>query len=312
MSSGVFAVARSIWDDPDFAAEAFTEREAMIWLVGAAAWKEQNVRGTAGPVMLARGEFCFSVRFLAEKWEWSKSRVARFIRKLETRAIIRDASRDGSKVYSLRNYSRYQVVGLPKRDAGGDSKRDESGTAAGQERDKEETLKHSNIKTTPPPPSGGPLNELFGEFKFKWGVSDVCRPSAEAEFAKLGEVDRRAALGGIPDYLAETVELDRKRCSATTYLAERRWEGVKRRSQPKASGPKPQGFRLFAGDHADHWQAWEAYFRAQVAKDRRAPATGCEGNSCAEMLSLMRSRQETGRPIRVSSEWPPADREPGP
>jgi hypothetical protein len=146
MSAGVFAVSRSIWDDPDFAPEPFSEREAMMWLVSAAAWNDRSVRGTAGPVLLARGEFCFSVRFLAEKWRWSKSRVARFIDKLEKRDTIRDTKRDGVKVYLIRNYNKFQVVGLPKRDTIEDTDRDASGTAAGHERDKEEALKHSSIE----------------------------------------------------------------------------------------------------------------------------------------------------------------------
>ena len=44
-SKGVFAVSREIWDDPDFADEPFTQREAWMWLIGAACWKDQKVRG---------------------------------------------------------------------------------------------------------------------------------------------------------------------------------------------------------------------------------------------------------------------------
>lgn len=149
MSHGrnVFAVARSIWDDSDFASEPFTEREAFMWLVSSAAWKDIRARGNAGAVDLKRGEFSFATRFLAEKWQWSKSRVDRFIQRIENRGMIRDTSRDSAKVYSVSKYNYFQVVGMPKRDSARDSEWDTSGTEAGHERDKEETGKQDNRET---------------------------------------------------------------------------------------------------------------------------------------------------------------------
>lgn len=144
---GVFAVARSIWDDGDFASEPFTEREAFMWLVGAAAWKVGKVRINNSPVVIERGEFCFAVRFLAGRWQWSKSRVDRFLNRLENRDTIRATHRDKLKVYSIKNYNTFQVVGLPHRDKHRDTERDLSGTSPGQVRDKEETGKQVNIET---------------------------------------------------------------------------------------------------------------------------------------------------------------------
>lgn len=141
---GVFAVARTIWGDEDFAPEPFTEREAWLWLISSAAWKEVRVRGARGPVQLKRSEFCFAVRFLAQRWQWSKSRVARFIDTLEKRDMIRDTSRDKSQVYSIKNYNNFQRVGLPKRDKDTDIERDDVGTNLGQPRDKEEVPKQVN------------------------------------------------------------------------------------------------------------------------------------------------------------------------
>lgn len=108
MSNGVYNVARAIWEDPDFANEPYTEREAWLWLVGATAFKETRARGQHGGVPIIRGEFCFSVRFLADRWQWSKSRVARFLNALLERDMIRDVSRDDEKVYSVKNYNRFQ------------------------------------------------------------------------------------------------------------------------------------------------------------------------------------------------------------
>lgn len=138
----VFGLSRDIWNHPLFADERFSEREAWMWLVGAASWKDIRVRGVAGVIDLKRGEFSFSVRFLAEKWGWTKSTVDRFLGRLETDAMIRDTGSKASKVYFINNYNRYQVVGIPKPDDIGTATgqaRDTDGTAAGQQRDKEET-----------------------------------------------------------------------------------------------------------------------------------------------------------------------------
>lgn len=147
-TGGVFAVSRAIFDDPDFANEPFTQREAFMWLVANAAWKDHKTRGTRGVVTLKRGEFCFAIRYLAERWQWSKSRVERFISALKNRDTIEDTKRDGEQVYFIKKYNEFQVIGLPSRDAERDTNRDSSGTAAGQERDKEETGKHLNIKSS--------------------------------------------------------------------------------------------------------------------------------------------------------------------
>ena len=132
----VFGLSRDLWDDPDIPDAEFSPREAWIWLIASAAWKGLTTRGNAGAITLNRGEFSFSVRFLAEKWKWSKSRVERFIERLKNRDVIWDASRDGNNVYFIRNYNKFQIVGAPKQDSNGDATRDSSGTAAGQRRNR--------------------------------------------------------------------------------------------------------------------------------------------------------------------------------
>lgn len=82
----------------------------------------------------ARGVF----RFLAKKWKWSKSRVDRFIAMLEKRDMLRDTSRDSACVYSINDYNEFQSQSGNEWDSKRGSKRDTSGTAAGQQRDKEE------------------------------------------------------------------------------------------------------------------------------------------------------------------------------
>lgn len=135
----VFGLSRDIWNHPVFADEPFSEREAWAWLIGAAAWKRINTRGNAGAVTLERGEFSFSIRFLAEKWKWKKDRVARFITRLKKRDMLRDTRRDSCEVYFICNYNKFQKVGVSDRDSARDTERDANATAPRQHRDKEET-----------------------------------------------------------------------------------------------------------------------------------------------------------------------------
>lgn len=133
-----FFVDRRLFDDPDFAPEPFTQREAWLWLISEASFKPGRRRGSTGVVDLQRGEFSHSIRFMAEAWRWSKSRVDRFLSVLENRDMLRDTSRDSHKIYYIKNYNRFQFAAADERDSIQDSERDTSGTAAGQTRRNEE------------------------------------------------------------------------------------------------------------------------------------------------------------------------------
>jgi hypothetical protein len=144
---GVFSVARDIWDHPVLNAdEPFTRREAWMWLVSAAAWKPYK-HGDCGRIAsLERGEFCHSIRFLERKWNWKSGRVERFLNVLEKHDMIRDTSRDGSKVYLISKYNEYQLGEAEYRDSKRDTIHDSTATPSRQDRDKEETFNHSIIE----------------------------------------------------------------------------------------------------------------------------------------------------------------------
>lgn len=143
---GVFAVDRGIWTDPDFAKEPFTEREAFLWLVSEAAWKLHRKRADGKVIDLERGQLCHSVRFMAEAWQWSKSRVDRFLGRLENRDMIKRPSGTRTPVITICNYDAFQRVALPERDNNGTT----TGTRVGQERDKLESIENieSNNSTS--------------------------------------------------------------------------------------------------------------------------------------------------------------------
>lgn len=127
--SGFLIISRDFWDDPDFAEAEMSPREAFLWLLKEASWKPRTRRVNNRNIELDRAQVASSVRFMAEAWGWSKSRVHRYLQKLEERETVvienRDTSRGksgtGCLVITVCNYDKYQA--LPK----------DSGTAAGHQ-----------------------------------------------------------------------------------------------------------------------------------------------------------------------------------
>lgn len=143
---GVFAVDRGIFDNPRFAPEPFTEREAFQWMVSEAAWKPRRLRVGSVVVDLRRGQLAHSIRWMAKEWKWTEARVRRFIQRQKSDTAKSDASIDaatdaGVTVITIRNYDKYQRVSLPS-DAPSDAPND---AAATQQRRKEKDIKDIEV-----------------------------------------------------------------------------------------------------------------------------------------------------------------------
>lgn len=159
MEAGVFAVARSIFEHDFFADQAFTEREAWIWLIGEAAWRPCRVRVGRARVALERGQCAYSTRFLAEKWGWSEAAVRRFLKRLKSDAMIDAVSDAHATVITIRNYNAYQRVSLPD-DALDDALDDAEAThSRRKEEDREYTITNVMGAAAPVPDI---RRELFG------------------------------------------------------------------------------------------------------------------------------------------------------
>jgi hypothetical protein len=131
--SGTVNIARSLFLDEAFKDQPFTEREAFMWLVMEASWKDRTKRVGLVVIDLKRGQLAASIRFMADAWGWEKSTVDRFIKRLEKRDMIGTDSGTGISVITIRKYNDYQ--GAPTATGTGEiEKRDRSGTPAGQTR----------------------------------------------------------------------------------------------------------------------------------------------------------------------------------
>jgi len=142
--SGFVVMSRDWLDHAVFYGDEFSRRDAWAWLIANAAWKPTKARLKGTTVELERGELCFSVRFLARKWRWSKSRADRWLHTLRAEGMIATRSKTGAvagqragqgpAIIFVRNYDKFQASLKGKRDR----RQTETGTTAGLQRDKEE------------------------------------------------------------------------------------------------------------------------------------------------------------------------------
>ncbi len=86
MAGGWFALSRAVWDFPGLRVEAFSEREALIWLLSSADYEGD-----------CRGQLIASRSKLATTWHWSESRVERFLQKMEKLKLIQTGQVTGQQ-----------------------------------------------------------------------------------------------------------------------------------------------------------------------------------------------------------------------
>lgn len=106
--SNTFNVSRSIWTDPQFPNEPFTKREAWLWLISEASWKDRDYRIGNHVVSLKRGQLAASHRGLAQIWRWEKTKVIRFLELLTQDKNIAADTAPGVTVITICNYESYQ------------------------------------------------------------------------------------------------------------------------------------------------------------------------------------------------------------
>ena len=218
----VYGIDRALWDHPAFEDEPYTQKQAWAWLIGAASYQEKRIRGPRGPVTLQRGEFVFSVRFLAEKWLWDRGRVLRFLHMLKKRDMLRADERDSNLVYSISNYNKFQIVKAPKRVSERDAPRAEIVSTPCHDRDKEKDSKDSKDNKSLSP------RALRAEFDEKFWPVCPKKVGKEAAFKafckarKTEELDR--LISAMRAYALERAGQDAQYTAhPSTWLRNGRW-----------------------------------------------------------------------------------------
>lgn len=105
-------VQTSIFEHEVFAAGPFSEREAWIWLISKAAWKDTKHRIGQTIADVPAGSMFLTLREMQRAWKWkSDKRVRTFLTMLENERMIETKTDAGKTQISICNYSRYQEVG---------------------------------------------------------------------------------------------------------------------------------------------------------------------------------------------------------
>lgn len=113
--SGWIAIDRGIFDHEFFAKEAMSEREAFIWMVAKAAWKDTEHRIGSTMNFVPRGSFYCTLRELQKAWGWaSDKRVRGFLKRTQERTqagrMIETKTDAGKTLITICNYDTYQSV----------------------------------------------------------------------------------------------------------------------------------------------------------------------------------------------------------
>lgn len=110
--SGWIAISRDLFAHDFFAREPMSEREAWVWMIARAAWKDTRHRIGGEMVDVPRGSFFCTLRELQQAWGWgSDKRVRSFLKRLENERMV-DASTDAKKTQiTICNYEQFQDVG---------------------------------------------------------------------------------------------------------------------------------------------------------------------------------------------------------
>ena len=106
---------RDLFESKLWLAEPFTKAQAWVDLIAMAnfADKTKYYRGTFHKIK--RGQVVTSQRTLAERWKWSKAKVATFIRTLVDAEMVTTDNTNRWTVLTIVNYAKYQDKPTTKR-----------------------------------------------------------------------------------------------------------------------------------------------------------------------------------------------------
>lgn len=195
-------VSVDIFEHEFFAtAEPFSEREAWLWLISNAAWKDTQHRIGNEMVDVPAGSLFVTLRGLQSAWRWkSDKRVRSFISRLENGRMVETKTDAGKTHITICNYTRFQDAGR---------KEDAARTQAGRSADALKTPVHQYTNTSslrsddcPEPEKSAPASPTFIELP---STQDGSVPVSEADVAEWHDaypgVDVRQQLRSMRQWL---------------------------------------------------------------------------------------------------------------
>lgn len=146
ISEGYIPLARRSFNNFLWREErSLSKFEAWLDLLQLAAFAptKRIIRGHV--IEIGRGEMIASLRYLSQRWDWKKDKVASFLGLLTSESMIRRQSRHGQSVLILCNYAVYNATSGAK----SDTKPDERPTPARQAPAKVEEGKELKEESSP-------------------------------------------------------------------------------------------------------------------------------------------------------------------
>jgi len=98
---GFFKVPRDIIESDEYLSEKFSRGQALIDLINLALYREKTYRIRGIEVNGRAGEVHYSSQYLAERWQWSRGKVMRFLDELEEKKYIEQHRTPVNKVVRL-------------------------------------------------------------------------------------------------------------------------------------------------------------------------------------------------------------------
>ena len=253
-ASGFYLVQRGWRDNPIFKNEPYTEREAWEWLIEEAAFKPVKKWIGGNLVTIERGQVAHSIRFMANAWKWSKSRVARYLNRLAeadmitVHDVIRNRDSSGTdtgtpsgtavRPITLCNYDRYQRFDADSGTGYGTARE----TKSGHERDKLERKKRK--KETTHGPSQTSFDRFWDAYPSRRPHPNPKKPALLAFEAAISHgTDPETVIRGAQNYAAHIAAEDTEPkfvAQAKNWLKDERW--VEHQEPPRPSaGPTYSG-----------------------------------------------------------------------
>lgn len=245
--TGWVRVSRAIFEHELFAHEPMSEREAWLWLVAKAAWRDTTHRVGSQVCAVPRGSLFVTLRELQAAWKWgSDGRVRRFLEMLENQRMIQRENGAGKTHVTICNYGKYQDATQP------DDARTEC--YATHPRRSDDALKEQvnkitkeinnlSVPASPEPdrapvetPLAKPRNAYPADFELLWSEwpanPNESKKTAFERWRRLSKTEQDDAFDGAlaqSEWLASETEKRKgrdppPRIHLSTFISERRWE----------------------------------------------------------------------------------------
>lgn len=106
---GFYKINRKLLNSDLWLLEPFTKGQAWLDLIGLASYKKSQIRIKNGEMQVVeRGECAWSQLKLAERWQWSRGKVNRFIEYLKSEKMIQQKICPNLTIIKILNYKYYQ------------------------------------------------------------------------------------------------------------------------------------------------------------------------------------------------------------